>query len=355
MDRMKRLIEAIRILIEGGFSGYIKINFSQGSLGRVEKFEEIEHAAIVYAKEKNESKRRDKKESSIEVQLQKAVQIILLTVPFLAGCAAPEKVAIVQLGNIAEPPIVRTIQPGDTAYINYTCRLGTGEIVAASDIIADNQLKSNVFVKTMEAGPISVAAVRPDKLSTATREEPLEEEIALQLAGVVTGMKEGERRQAELTAQDIPSRDVQNYIARLPKIRSRPKEMKITVEQYRYKTGKDPEIGQAFSMETAFPGIVAAVTKQDVTIRFSATAGEVIQPPFGPGRIREEGQKYKVDIDARKGGLTRMGGMIGRIADVDDRYITVDYRNPFGGETLICDVTVEKVADLLPSKNGTGE
>ncbi|MBI5237028.1 MAG: hypothetical protein HY887_01205 [Deltaproteobacteria bacterium] len=58
MDRMKRLIEAIRMLIEGEFSGYIKINFSQGSLGRVEKSEELEDATIILTGEKNGKKEK---------------------------------------------------------------------------------------------------------------------------------------------------------------------------------------------------------------------------------------------------------------------------------------------------------
>ncbi len=48
MDRMKRLAETIRSLADGQFSGYIKINFSQGSIGRVEKFEEIEEPSFVH-------------------------------------------------------------------------------------------------------------------------------------------------------------------------------------------------------------------------------------------------------------------------------------------------------------------
>jgi hypothetical protein len=47
MDKMKRLSETIRTLMEGEFSGYIKINFSQGSLGRIEKSEEFDAANIV--------------------------------------------------------------------------------------------------------------------------------------------------------------------------------------------------------------------------------------------------------------------------------------------------------------------
>ncbi len=40
-DRLKRLVATIERLMEGQFTGYIKLNFVQGSIGRIEKFEEI--------------------------------------------------------------------------------------------------------------------------------------------------------------------------------------------------------------------------------------------------------------------------------------------------------------------------
>ncbi len=40
-SKLKRLFEYLRDLKEAGFTGYIKINYSQGQIGRVEKFEEI--------------------------------------------------------------------------------------------------------------------------------------------------------------------------------------------------------------------------------------------------------------------------------------------------------------------------
>ena len=61
MDKMRRLGETIRTLMEDGFSGYIRINFTQGSLGRIEKSEEFEgansvplEAAITQAREGRE-------------------------------------------------------------------------------------------------------------------------------------------------------------------------------------------------------------------------------------------------------------------------------------------------------------
>jgi len=50
MDRMRRLIEVIRALISGEFSGYLKINFSQVSLVSVEKAEEFDDAETVRAR-----------------------------------------------------------------------------------------------------------------------------------------------------------------------------------------------------------------------------------------------------------------------------------------------------------------
>ena len=40
-DKLDKLFDHIRLLAEEGFTGYIKVNFSQGGIGRIEKFEEI--------------------------------------------------------------------------------------------------------------------------------------------------------------------------------------------------------------------------------------------------------------------------------------------------------------------------
>jgi hypothetical protein len=40
-DKAKLLVDHLRVLNQDRFTGYIKVNFSQGAIGRVEKFEEI--------------------------------------------------------------------------------------------------------------------------------------------------------------------------------------------------------------------------------------------------------------------------------------------------------------------------
>ncbi len=41
MDKLSKIVSVIRELTEGKFTGYIKVNFTDGNIGRVEKFEEI--------------------------------------------------------------------------------------------------------------------------------------------------------------------------------------------------------------------------------------------------------------------------------------------------------------------------
>jgi len=40
-EKLTRLLEIMKLLADEKFTGYIKVNFSQGGIGRIEKFEEI--------------------------------------------------------------------------------------------------------------------------------------------------------------------------------------------------------------------------------------------------------------------------------------------------------------------------
>ena len=41
MERLEKIVELLKELSKGQFTGYIKINFSQGGISRVEKYEEV--------------------------------------------------------------------------------------------------------------------------------------------------------------------------------------------------------------------------------------------------------------------------------------------------------------------------
>jgi len=268
-------------------------------------------------------------------RLRMPMASILLVLLVLGGCAAT--------GNI------RQTQLGDNADIHFQCLLKNGEIAAATDdnAVKKDQPKANIYVVRLKNDPVSVLVPGPSEKLAGEKERTFEDDIAVRLAGHLTGLKEGETRHIELTAQDLPERTKENYTVSLARVQKTPKEIKITIEEYKSRTGMSPETGKSFVYDPAVPGHVESVTGNDVIIRFSAEDGAVVQTPFGVGRIREEADAYKVDIDARKGSLIRSGPLVGRITDVDDKFMVIDYRNPFGGETLSCDVTVSKITEKV--------
>ncbi len=289
--------------------------------------------------------------------MRKVVPAMLVSMLAFAGCASPGKIGLAP-GDAADPGKARVVRPGDVADIRFLCRLQSGEVVAATDKAVGQQEdlpKSAVFRLRDKDVPLAVTATASLPKTPGSKEAAFEEEIINRLTGVIVGMKAGETRTVNLAAEELPERGKDDYLIRVARIRVRPKEMRMPIGDYQARTGKPPEVGQPFIIDPAVQGKVEAVTQEEVVIRFSAQPGSVVPTPFGPGRIRETEKNYEIVIGAREGALVRTGPLVGRITDVDEQFITIDYRNPFGGETLICDVAVEKVSEAKPAKSGTKE
>lgn len=276
-----------------------------------------------------------------KIKIQRAITAAFLLLLALAGCAGQNSVKVsegVKSGSI--------VQPGDSVDINYLCRLNTGEVVAETDSAGKDQPKSNLYLAQKEIVPVSLTAVSPDGPEPEEKQaKQFEDLIQEKLARLIAGMKEGEKRQVELTAQDMPGSSEGRNTSHLARVRTRLKEMNVPIVDFKYRTGKSPEVGDPFAYDPAFPGRVESVTEKDAVVRFSSKVkpGDVLDTPFGPGLISEDETHYYIEIDARKNTLVRAGTLIGRIVDVDDKFFTVYFGNPFAGETLKCDVAVEKI------------
>ena len=263
----------------------------------------------------------------------------------LAGCTG---------SSIVKPESASVVHSGDNVDISYICKLKGGEVAASTDALADTQPKSTLYLPVGK-GPVAVTAGAPFPELAGGKEMALEHEIEYRLADFVVGMKEGESRPVELTAEDVSTRTEQNYVLHLARVRKRPREIKMPVNEFTQRAGKPAKVGQPFIYDPAIPGKVESITDQYVIIRFSPKPGGVVKTPFGQGSIRETEKEFEIVIDARVGALVRTGNLIGRITDVDDKTITVDYRNPFGREMLTCDVKVAKTTEAKQTADPKAE
>jgi FKBP-type peptidyl-prolyl cis-trans isomerase 2 len=235
------------------------------------------------------------------------------------------------------------IKPGDKVGIQFTCRFKNGEIASSTStaVARNTEPKSAIFLPRSIDDPVAVTAGESSKNQRPHDFIAFEDEIITQLAHSIAGMPQNGSGTIELHADRITGLPPKDEFMQLARVRVRPKEMRMTVGEFKVLTGKEPALGEEFTSDLEIPGKVASVSENEVLIRFFVQPGSVIDTPFGKGTIRENEKNYEIVIDVSVGKLVRMKGLVGRISEVQDRMFTIDYGNPFGGETLTCDVKVE--------------
>lgn len=243
------------------------------------------------------------------------------------------------------------IKPGDKVGIQFTCRFPNGDIAASTStaVAKDTSLhKSPVFLPRSKDDPVEVTAGQ--SVAAKIPPVPFMDEIVNRIAVSLPGTMPGEKRTIEIRSErptDMPERE---QFLQMARIRQRPKEIRMTRDEYKSRAKKDPEIGAEYILDPTIPGKVASVSENEVLIRFSAQPGSVLDTPFGKGTIRENGDQYEIVIQAVKGTPVLTGPFVGSICDVQDKMFTIDYGDPFGGEPLTCEVNAERLPEDKLSK-----
>ena len=281
---------------------------------------------------------------------------VLCGLSLLSGCAEIGPVKDADSASV-KPAAERIIQAGDTVELRYICRLQTGEVLLATDAPWPGEKKSIAFLSNeelrVEPGLMAMTAVKTDEpLPFSDRSLGLPNEIEMRLMRRITGMTAEGTQKIELEAQMIPPTGNAG-ILRLAKVRTYDKELIMSKDEFTGRTKKPAEVGQSYTVDQAFPGKVESVDDKNVFIRFQPIA-DVVQTPWGKAYIHEEGNVYKMDIDAHEGSLTRVGLVVGRIVKVTDKAIVIDNRHPFGYEKIVCDVTFEGIVKPGDGKEAKG-
>lgn len=159
----------------------------------------------------------------------------------------------------------------------------------------------------------------------------------------LVGREVGKKQEVEISAKRYPEEQKDEWLLKMSRVRQRDKELRFTPEEYQAKTGRAAEVGRTFLLDPSLPGKVESVSEKEVVVRFSPGPGNEVTTPFGKGIIRERPERYEIVINAIPGRLVRTGAIVGRIVNVDDLEITVDYGHPFGGEVLRCELMIESV------------
>ena len=240
------------------------------------------------------------------------------------------------------------VKDGSAVSVQLTCRMPDGKVIMTTDESIATSDRSRLYLPRKENGPLHLTAGKAVR-DMGSRGD-LDVELANGAARSLVGMSSGETKQVALTADPVPGPDGKPRLLPMAKIRQRPKEMKLSPEDFSGRFGKKPEVGTVVILDPAIPGAVTGITATEVVIKFKATPGTEVETPFGTGVIREGEDTYEIVIGVKEGALVRTGPLLGRIVSVTDRMFTVDYTQPFAGEMLTCDIGVLEVEQEIISK-----
>lgn len=244
----------------------------------------------------------------------------------------------------------RPVARGDRVQVTYACRLPDGSLFSTNspELASDpSVVRAPVFLTPKDMSPLVLTAGEPpyrervielkmggmDRfVGPRTLEEHLADEFAVSAIGLETGRDHPVRI-------DLPA-DPAGKPFPMARVRRRPKETRMKIDEYKMRFRKDPEVGQSATIDPAVPGKVEAVEGEEVVIRYHAEPGSTVSTPLGPAVVRDAGDRYELDIQAKPGDLVPAGGMIARVVSTDEQSIYIDYSHPIGGEPLLCDLVV---------------
>lgn len=273
------------------------------------------------------------------IRVKYPMGMILLIASFyllISGCAG-----LSETHKVSEEKIIRI---GQTVTFNYTCRTGNNQVIDTTiRSVADDPLiaKSRVFQEKSDYRPVSLAAGEDPYPHSVNKFKKLTPEILKRLAFALVGKTMGAKHQIDIASEvseglgDHPHRFEKAPLeTKSPLIRTYPAGIYIS------KTGRAPEVGEVARFNGKPYTQVISVDDKQVKVKMIVKE-DILDLRFGKAKFVNNGKEMVSTIfDAETGRLVEKYGYIGRIVEVTDKNLVVDYGHPFGGEILKCDVEI---------------
>ncbi|MFO7740463.1 MAG: thioredoxin family protein [Desulfatiglandaceae bacterium] len=241
--------------------------------------------------------------------------------------------------------------------LEYTCRMQNGDILVSTQADIANSSKyqkARAFIYKKAYKPVDITAYDAREKNAALEGQLkfLEDVLIDKLVQDTREWKPGDFGSIRVTAEpqnDLPSNE---RSIRLTKVKTHPKNTVYAKDIFTNLTGGNPAVGETVRLDTGITGEVVSIENDAVKVAFEPISDQAMEGPFGMVTVKDMGDNYVTDIDARKGSLVSVGPAVGKIAEVSEKNFLVDYAHPFGGEALQCDVKIVAIEkDMQPQES----
>lgn len=232
--------------------------------------------------------------------------------------------------------------------LDYTCRLESGEVIVTTNAeVAESAdvPKSSAFIAKTEYAPVDITNYDTEawKAGAAVELKYLEDVLVQKLVAETAAWQLGDSNTLRVTAMPQSDLPVNERMIQLVRVKTHPKTIRYAESLFTRVTASEAALGETVSLDTGVIGEVTAIDDEAVEVVFKPQDEGDRNSAFGPVRVEDKGDYYRIVTEARQGALVRVGPAVGQIAEVTEQNFRVDYTHPFGGRELICDVVVRAI------------
>ncbi len=235
--------------------------------------------------------------------------------------------------------------------VNYTCSAKGQGVFETTDSNVINDLdikKSRVFSPLADPKPVNILAGMDQPGQPPWKLKDMTPEIRNKLALTLVGRNYGSTYETVIESVVPEGMEDNNRYRFVKKTRRVPRVRKIPINDYLAGHGKIPVVGEKLydkagsdSLQNPFATVVA-VDNNDVSIELIAGNGNRSDLPWGTLKTVDKGDKNTVTVvlESEVGLLVRTGPVVGRVVEINDKTVKIDYGHPFAGEILECHVDI---------------
>ena len=241
---------------------------------------------------------------------------------------------------------VKTIVSGEKVFLEYTCRLDDGTLAVTTDPAtgaSEEEKKASIFLPMREPGPVMVSADdgRIQSIDIQVSPADFEETVAAYLAKEVIGKQCGKWIRIEIQGELQKGITESERYLKVNRHQLNDRRRWVDVGKAGEFLKKTPAVGDKIPM-SGFPGVFFRITKIEkdrALTEVEFVEGVTTEHILGNMRMANvDLDKFDLVYDAEEGALVRSGSLVGRVIEVTEKEIILDYGKPFGGERLLCDV-----------------
>jgi FKBP-type peptidyl-prolyl cis-trans isomerase 2 len=248
------------------------------------------------------------------------------------GYAAAVIIIVVAIAGIYYLKFYKTVEMGDTVYVNYTGSLDTGEIFDTTlEAVAMDDSQPKVWWFKLRTGyePLKIVVGKGNVLPDF--------EMAL------IGMREGQKKEITVSPERAAGAKDPAKIKEIPLVQTLNKEEELTIEDFKTNFRQDPEVDGTYQFQ-GIPIIVTEVTEETVHFVLQLSVEQEIYISLGNAKVTGETEtEFEITLTPKLGDVIYSPFGQGRVIEVRDDAMLVDFNAVLAGETLHYTIWVVKI------------